>query len=221
MNIATYSLHSLEILQIKYFKIVFYSQLCKQCTLSSHVSMWSHSFTSLWLSHFDFCIFWPQPFFKSVLQLLAIATYLVCFSWEFKVKRVVNFCINHFVIAPSIRLPSLNIKTLHGETVSFKCPPSNNTNELYWTYMTVDNDSDSVNNNNVSQSKFLSGSTSLDQLILPIATASDTGNYTCIVQGINNVISQTITLTVLPGKLLHKHMHIHYYVCILLIMIWL
>jgi len=49
----------------------------------------------------------------------------------------------------------------------------------------------------------LSESPLLHQLILPVATENDTGNYTCIVQGYygNDVlIHQSASLTVLPGK---------------------
>ena len=102
-------------------------------------------------------------------------------------------------------MPSLTAVTLDdrlsGETVVFECRPSDPNVVLYWTYQTNDGNG-SVTIDTISQSRFLSGSPQLHQLILPIATVSDTGIYTCVVQGPleDDIISQTISLTVLPGK---------------------
>lgn len=90
---------------------------------------------------------------------------------------------------------------LSGETVVFECNSSDPNVELYWRYQTNDGNG-SVTIDTISQSRFLSESPQLHQLILPIASVSDTGNYTCVVQGPlqDGIISQTISLNVLPGK---------------------
>lgn len=83
--------------------------------------------------------------------------------------------------------------------MTFECIPLYPV-ELYWTYETT-NSFDNVTVDTISQSKFLKGSSLLHQLILPIATVNDTGNYTCFVQGqYSDSIFQVITLTVLPGE---------------------
>ena len=102
---------------------------------------------------------------------------------------------------------SLNIMSLNGETVVFKCTPSNANLELYWEFNTSE-DTGIVTADDILQSKFLSDSPLLHQLILPITTVNDTGNYTCIVRGYssNNMqASQTVSLTVLAGKQLWVH----------------
>ena len=91
---------------------------------------------------------------------------------------------------------------MSGENVTLKCMPSLDDIELYWTYQTVNSDG-TVTSTNISQSKYLTQSSLFHHLILPIATVNDTGLYTCIMRGSsdNNVtVSQTILLTVLPGK---------------------
>ena len=91
---------------------------------------------------------------------------------------------------------------MSGQTFSFVCEPSDNDVELYWTYQTV-NSNGTVTSTNVSQSKYMTQSSLFRHLMLPMATVNDTGLYTCIVRGYydNNVtVSQTISLTVLPGK---------------------
>ena len=103
--------------------------------------------------------------------------------------------------------PSLNIESLNGETVVFKCIPSDANLELYWEFET-NNVTGIVTTGDILQSKFLSESPLLHQLILPIATVTDTGNYTCIVRGYssNNIqASQTVSLTVIAGKYLLLH----------------
>lgn len=98
---------------------------------------------------------------------------------------------------------------MNGQSVSFECVPSHDNIELYWTYQTNTGKS-IVTTTNISQSKFLTESLLLHQLTLPVATVSDTGNYTCIVQassGNNVMISQTISLTVLPGMIYIICMH--------------
>ena len=87
--------------------------------------------------------------------------------------------------------------------MTFTCTPYDDNLELFWIYITEDNDFGSIEIDNLFQSKFLSESPLLHQLILPIATINDTGNYTCIVKrssGDSTIVSQTISLTVLPGK---------------------
>ena len=106
------------------------------------------------------------------------------------------------VAVPSVETPSLNIKSLNGETVVFECTPSNVNLELYWEFKT-NNGTGIVTAEDIFQSKFLSESPLLHQLTLPIATIADTGNYTCIVQGYsssNMQASQTVSLTVMAGK---------------------
>ena len=106
------------------------------------------------------------------------------------------------VAVPSVETPSLNIKSLNGETVVFECTPSNVNLELSWEFKTS-NATDIVTAADIFQSKFLSESPLLHQLILPIATVADTGNYTCIVRGYsssNMQASQTVSLTVMAGK---------------------
>ena len=91
---------------------------------------------------------------------------------------------------------------MSGETVVFKCTPSNANLGLYWEFKT-NSATGIVTADNIHQLKFLSESPLLHQLILPIATVADTGNYTCIVRGYssNNMqASQTVPLTVLAGK---------------------
>ena len=70
---------------------------------------------------------------------------------------------------------------------------------------------DNIEIDNLFQSKFISESPLLHQLILPIATINDTGNYTCIIQRNSEnstIASQTISLTVLPGNQLHMCVYI-------------
>ena len=76
--------------------------------------------------------------------------------------------------------------------------------ELFWTYETVIGRG-TIKTDNISQSQFLSNSSLLHQLILPIATINDTGNYSCIVSGLrgDRRVSQAISLTVAPGKYPH------------------
>ena len=117
-------------------------------------------------------------------------------------------CVYHFINSvPSLRVTSANIEILNGKAVVFQCTPSDDNLELYWKYQTS-YASGIVASNDISQSKFLSESPLLHQLILPVATENDTGNYTCIVQGYygNDVlIHQTVSLTVLPGKYAVTH----------------
>ena len=99
-----------------------------------------------------------------------------------------------------INTPSGNITAPSGQNVTFGCTPSDDDIELYWTYQTVDSDG-TVTTTNISQSKYLTESLLVHHLILPIATVNDTGNYTCIVRGFSDSdVSQTISLTVLPGE---------------------
>ena len=95
---------------------------------------------------------------------------------------------------------SEKITALSGQRVTFECVPSDDSFQLYWTYQTV-NVNGTVTTTNISQSKYLIGSPQFHHLILPIATVDDTGEYSCIVHSnINTTISQTISVTVLPGK---------------------
>ena len=101
-------------------------------------------------------------------------------------------------IVPALEAVRFDKEFLSGETVTFECMPSYL--ELYWTYETV-NGSSTITTDNITESEFLNGSSLLHKLILPIANVSDTGNYTCVLRGPpgDHVISQTISLTVLPG----------------------
>ena len=106
---------------------------------------------------------------------------------------------------------------LSGESVEFTCTPSDDTLEMYWTYET-NSGIDNVTVDSISQTKFLSDSLLLHQLLLPIAAVNDTGNYTCIVRGPpgNNIVmisqvSQTISLNVSPGKYICTYIHIYMY----------
>ena len=76
--------------------------------------------------------------------------------------------------------------------------------ELFWTYETVSGRG-TIKTDNISQSQFLSNSSLLHQLMLPIATINDTGIYSCNVSGLDGDrrVSQTISLTVTPGKYPH------------------
>ena len=99
-------------------------------------------------------------------------------------------------------MSSFNNTVTSGQTFTFVCAPSDDNIELYWTYQTVNNNG-TVTSTNISQSKYLTQSSLFHHLILPIATVNDTGIYTCIVRGSsygNLAVSQTISLTVLPGK---------------------
>ena len=102
----------------------------------------------------------------------------------------------------SVKVSSVNNTVMSGQTFTFVCAPSDNDVELYWTYQTV-NSNGTVTSTNISQSKYMTESSLFHHLMLPMATVNDTGLYTCIVRGSsdNNVtVSQTISLTVLPGK---------------------
>ena len=127
------------------------------------------------------------------------------FVSSFKLARYMF--LTFYVAVPSVETPSLNIKSLNGETVVFKCTPSDANLELYWEFET-NNVTGIVTTGDILQSKFLSESPLLHQLILPIATVTDTGNYTCIVRGYssNNIqASQTVSLIVIAGKYLLLH----------------
>ena len=90
---------------------------------------------------------------------------------------------------------------LSGETLVFECMLSHPDDiELFWTYQTNDGNG-SITIDTISQSRFLSESSLLHQLILPITTAGDTGNYSCVVRaplGVN--IYRTIEVNISPGK---------------------
>ena len=105
-------------------------------------------------------------------------------------------------IVPALEAVLLDKEFLSGETVTLECGPSYPDIELYWIYETSSGNG-TITTDNISQSKFLNGSSllRLNQLILPIATVSDTGSYSCALRGPpgDPVISQTISLTVLPG----------------------
>ena len=103
-------------------------------------------------------------------------------------------------IVPALDAVPFDKEFLSGETVTFECVPAYPDVELYWIYETSSGNG-TITTDNISQSKFLNGSSLLHQLILPIATASDTGSYSCALRGPpgDPVISQTISLTVLPG----------------------
>ena len=102
---------------------------------------------------------------------------------------------------PNITAVQFNKDFLSGETITFECIPSYPDVELYWTYETSSG-SGNITIDSISQSRFLNRSSLLHQLILPIANVNDTGNYSCVVPGPPGdcIISQTIPLTVLPGK---------------------
>ena len=103
---------------------------------------------------------------------------------------------------PTLTVPSSNITVLSGETITLQCTPSDPELELYWTYESSYG-SGIVTVNNISRSRFSSGSSLLHQLILPNATTSDTGNYSCVVQSppdIDVAISERLSVTISPGK---------------------
>ena len=105
-------------------------------------------------------------------------------------------------IVPTLETPSSSFTVVSGETVTLQCIPSDPELELYWTYETR-HGFGTVTVNNISQSRFLNGSSLLHQLILPNTTTSDTGNYNCVVPGPPEdsvTISETLSLSVLPGK---------------------
>ena len=105
-------------------------------------------------------------------------------------------------IVPTLEAPNSNTEAVRGETVTLQCIPSDPKLKLYWTYETS-HGFGIVTVNNISQSRFLSGSSLLHQLILPNTTISDTGNYNCVVPGPPEdsvTISETLSLSVLPGK---------------------
>ena len=116
---------------------------------------------------------------------------------------VCNLFVCLFVcIEVSITIDSQYVGIVSGENVTLECIPSHPDVELYWSYQTADGIG-TVRINDVSELKFISDSPLLHQLVLPNASASDTGNYSCHVQtplGVDIMVSQTITLTVLPGK---------------------
>ena len=99
-------------------------------------------------------------------------------------------------------VPINDDEVLSGETITFECMPSNSDDhgvELFWTYETISGRG-TIKTENISQSQFLSNSSLLHRLILPIANVNDTGNYSCIVSGLHRRISQTISLIVVSGK---------------------
>ena len=124
----------------------------------------------------------------------SIATENTYFNCVFIITMVLLF------IVPALEAAHFDKKFLSGETVTFTCIPSYPDVGLYWTYETSSGNG-TITTDNISQSKFLNGSSLLYQLILPIATMNDTGNYSCALRGPlgDHTISQTISLTVLPG----------------------
>lgn len=105
-------------------------------------------------------------------------------------------------IGPTLTASNLTIGVISGETITFECIPSDPDLELYWTYETIDSFG-SVTVDNISESKFLTESSLLHQLILPNATVNDTGTYRCVIQmppGDSVIISETVSLTVIPGN---------------------
>ena len=100
------------------------------------------------------------------------------------------------------------IIVLSGESVTLECLPSNSDLEFVWYYETA-NDSGPISFQSEGDEdpvplplQFSIPSRNLYQIILPVADITDTGNYTCIIQGPpddNVVISETISLTVEPG----------------------
>ena len=114
-------------------------------------------------------------------------------------SNYIRFCFMHNYTEPSIIVTSINNTVLSGQNVTFGCIPFDDDIELYWTYQIVNTDG-TVTSTNISQSKYLTNLSLLHHLTLPIATVSDTGFYTCIVRGSCTTISQTISLTVLPGN---------------------
>ena len=125
-----------------------------------------------------------------------------------KLLQYINLCKTVGIIVPFFTDTNLTVvhsnkfENLSGETVVFECMPSPPNIELFWTYQT-NNGYGSVTIDTISQSRFLSESSLFHQLILPIATAGDTGNYSCVVRGLPGVnISKPIEVTISPGKLL-------------------
>jgi len=99
-----------------------------------------------------------------------------------------------------------SISVLTGDTVTLECQPSIACSDIQriWTYVTADSSGNITNLGDVKNSRFQSQSSLLLQLTLPVATVSDTGNYTCIVKSSFDdtfvVLNQTISLTVIPSK---------------------
>ena len=87
---------------------------------------------------------------------------------------------------PTFNATNLIIEVLSGEDVTLYCPPSNDNVGLQWMHENLD-----------SRTQI-----QLYQLKILVTNVSDSGNYTCSITGLPDgiTVSQTIVLTVLPGK---------------------
>ena len=87
---------------------------------------------------------------------------------------------------PTFNATTLIVEVLSGEDVTLHCPPSNDNVGLQWTHENLDS------------------RTQIHSYLLTIlvTNVSDSGNYTCSITGLPDgiTVSQTIILTVLPGK---------------------
>ena len=104
-------------------------------------------------------------------------------------------------IVPTVTTGSSSIGILSGKNVTFECLPSDPDIELYWRYQTNDGNRGTITVDSISETRFLSESSLLHQLILPNATINDGGIYECVAQEpFSSIASDTIELNVLPGK---------------------
>ena len=107
-------------------------------------------------------------------------------------------CVIFTFLVPRLTANPVSNEFLNGETITLECMPSVPDTELYWTYDTVSGRGN-ITTDTLSRSPFLSNSSFLHQLILPIANVSDTGSYSCVVPGPLGE-RQTISFIVVPGK---------------------
>ena len=96
---------------------------------------------------------------------------------------------------PTIKVVDAMIEALSGETVTLECHPSETQYTLYWNYTTIIGTVSVPNNGSDNQPQS-------SHLTLPTVKIEDSGNYTCSIQNLpgNISVSQTISLTVVPGK---------------------
>ena len=76
-----------------------------------------------------------------------------------------------------------SVSATSGDTVTIECQPSVSCLGIYrmWTYLTVGGAGNLTTLEELNQSRF-QDQPLLEQLILPVATVNDTGNYACIVR---------------------------------------
>ena len=116
-------------------------------------------------------------------------------------------CVSYIIHCTEPTIDALTtIEVLNGDTATLECQPSISCFGIQriWTYMTKFDSGSFRSLEDINRSRFQSQSDSLHQLVIPVATVSDTGSYTCLIKNsFSNVIifNQTISLIVVPGNI--------------------